>query len=199
MPLCTPTFHNLCCKSHVIGDSVLPLRNFRKTEKNPVILRPTRESNPRPLARQSHLQPLGQRGSQAVIFMPNLDQVIITKLGRIQFGHDVLDKITVLCLVSKLFDVCSKSTPEQMEQLEEIRIPWGSGIVGYVAESGEPVNIPDAYKPFCSLQGRYFCRLILRLNKMVSRDDYGLPSWPASKPLALPRLAVHAYSRIHCL
>ncbi|KAF9790223.1 hypothetical protein SFRURICE_010883 [Spodoptera frugiperda] len=63
MPLCTPTFHNLCCKSHVIGDSVLPLRNFRKTEKSPVILRPTRESNPRPLARQSHLQPLGQRGS----------------------------------------------------------------------------------------------------------------------------------------
>lgn len=48
--------------------------------------------------------------------------------------------------MSKLFDVCSKSTPEQMEQLEEIRIPWGSGIVGYVAESGEPVNIPDAYK-----------------------------------------------------
>lgn len=33
-----------------------------------------------------------------------------------------------------------------MEQLDEIRIPWGSGIVGYVAESGEPVNIPDAYK-----------------------------------------------------
>uniref|UniRef100_A0A2H1VG13 SFRICE_025305 n=1 Tax=Spodoptera frugiperda TaxID=7108 RepID=A0A2H1VG13_SPOFR len=43
-------------------DSVLPLRNFRKPEKSPVILRPTRESNPRPLARQSHLQPLGQRG-----------------------------------------------------------------------------------------------------------------------------------------
>uniref|UniRef100_A0A2H1VE03 SFRICE_012474 n=1 Tax=Spodoptera frugiperda TaxID=7108 RepID=A0A2H1VE03_SPOFR len=63
MPLRTPTFHNLCCKSHVIGDSVLPLRNFRKTEKSPVIHRTTRESNPRPLARQSHLQPLGQRGS----------------------------------------------------------------------------------------------------------------------------------------
>lgn len=56
-----------------------------------------------------------------------------------------------------------------------------------------------SFQPFCSLQGRYFCRLILRPNKMVSRDDYGLPSWPASKPLALPRLAVHAYSRIHCL
>ncbi|KAF9819370.1 hypothetical protein SFRURICE_001572 [Spodoptera frugiperda] len=43
--------------------SVLPVRNFRKTENNPVILRLTRESNPRPLARQSHLQ-LGQRGSR---------------------------------------------------------------------------------------------------------------------------------------
>ncbi|KAF9814823.1 hypothetical protein SFRURICE_015395, partial [Spodoptera frugiperda] len=52
-------------------DSVLPLRNFRKTEKSPVILRPTRESNPRPLARQSHLQPLGQRGSRLNIIFQN--------------------------------------------------------------------------------------------------------------------------------
>lgn len=50
------------------------------------------------------------------------------------------------CLVSKLFDVCSKSTLMEMEKKEEIRIPWGTGIVGYVAESGEPVNIPDAYQ-----------------------------------------------------
>uniref|UniRef100_A0A2H1VC28 SFRICE_018412 n=1 Tax=Spodoptera frugiperda TaxID=7108 RepID=A0A2H1VC28_SPOFR len=42
-------------------DSVLPLRNFRKTEKNPEIFRPTWVSNPSPLARQSHLQPLGQQ------------------------------------------------------------------------------------------------------------------------------------------
>ncbi|KAF9787609.1 hypothetical protein SFRURICE_001661 [Spodoptera frugiperda] len=64
MPLCTSTFHNLCSEPHVIGDSVPPLRNFRKTEKSPVMLCPTRESNPRPLAWQSQLQPLGQRGSQ---------------------------------------------------------------------------------------------------------------------------------------
>ncbi|XP_018570600.1 dual 3',5'-cyclic-AMP and -GMP phosphodiesterase 11 isoform X2 [Anoplophora glabripennis] len=50
------------------------------------------------------------------------------------------------CLVSKLFDVCSKSTLMEMEKKDEIRIPWGTGIVGYVAESGEPVNIPDAYQ-----------------------------------------------------
>lgn len=50
------------------------------------------------------------------------------------------------CLVSKLFDVCSQSTLQEMEKKKEIRIPWGTGIVGFVAESGEPVNIPDAYK-----------------------------------------------------
>ncbi|KAF9800698.1 hypothetical protein SFRURICE_015352 [Spodoptera frugiperda] len=50
-----------------MSDSVLPLRSFRKTEKSPVIIRPTRESNPRPLARQSHLQTLGQRGSHSVL------------------------------------------------------------------------------------------------------------------------------------
>ncbi|CAG7733848.1 unnamed protein product [Allacma fusca] len=49
-------------------------------------------------------------------------------------------------LVSTLFDVCSQSTLADMEKKEEIRIPWGSGIVGYVAESGETLNIPDAYK-----------------------------------------------------
>jgi len=49
-------------------------------------------------------------------------------------------------LVSKLFDVCSRSTLQEMEKKDEIRIPWGTGIVGFVAESGEPVNIPDAYK-----------------------------------------------------
>jgi len=33
-----------------------------------------------------------------------------------------------------------------MEQKEEIMIPWGTGIVGYVAQSGESVNIPDCYQ-----------------------------------------------------
>uniref|UniRef100_A0A2H1VXT6 SFRICE_031008 n=1 Tax=Spodoptera frugiperda TaxID=7108 RepID=A0A2H1VXT6_SPOFR len=59
---CTLTFHNLCCKSHVIEgresiviystilDSVLQLRNVRKAEKSPVIHSLTWESNPRPLA-----------------------------------------------------------------------------------------------------------------------------------------------------
>uniref|UniRef100_A0A1A9ZIV5 Phosphodiesterase n=1 Tax=Glossina pallidipes TaxID=7398 RepID=A0A1A9ZIV5_GLOPL len=50
------------------------------------------------------------------------------------------------CLVSKLFDVCPRSTVEEMEQQDEVQIAWGTGIAGHVAESGEPINIPDAYQ-----------------------------------------------------
>ncbi|KAF9795489.1 hypothetical protein SFRURICE_004861 [Spodoptera frugiperda] len=65
----------LCYKSPLIGGE--PIANytghnsslhamtdfFGNTEKSPVILQTTRESNPRPLDRQSHLRPLDQRGS----------------------------------------------------------------------------------------------------------------------------------------
>lgn len=50
------------------------------------------------------------------------------------------------CLVSKLFDVCPRSTMADMDLREEVRVAWGTGIAGFVAESGEPVNIPDAYQ-----------------------------------------------------
>uniref|UniRef100_A0A2H1X2Z4 SFRICE_032259 n=1 Tax=Spodoptera frugiperda TaxID=7108 RepID=A0A2H1X2Z4_SPOFR len=43
-------------------NSLLPLRNFLKTEKSPIILCLTRESNPKPYVRQSHLRLLDQRG-----------------------------------------------------------------------------------------------------------------------------------------
>lgn len=39
-----------------------------------------------------------------------------------------------------------------MEQQEEVRVAWGTGIAGHVAESGEPVNIPDAYQ----VSGKFF-------------------------------------------
>ncbi|KAI1898140.1 hypothetical protein AGOR_G00069290 [Albula goreensis] len=29
---------------------------------------------------------------------------------------------------------------------DEVQVPWGKGIIGYVAEHGETVNIPDAYQ-----------------------------------------------------
>lgn len=46
---------------------------------------------------------------------------------------------------STLFDVSSESTIEQMEKAEEIRVPWGTGIVGYAASSGQSVHISDCY------------------------------------------------------
>ncbi|GAB6024627.1 hypothetical protein CHUAL_009771 [Chamberlinius hualienensis] len=56
------------------------------------------------------------------------------------------EKGTESChLASSLFDVSCDSTIQQMQMMEEVRVPWGSGIAGYVAESGEVVNIPDAY------------------------------------------------------
>lgn len=53
--------------------------------------------------------------------------------------------------MSKLFDVCPRSTMEEMEHKNEVRVAWGTGIAGHVAESGEPVNISDAYKVSKSL------------------------------------------------
>ena len=52
-------------------------------------------------------------------------------------------------LVSKLFDVNGDTSLEELCKRQEenlIRIPWGTGIIGYVGETGEVVNIPDAYK-----------------------------------------------------
>ncbi|KAI1303641.1 Dual 3',5'-cyclic-AMP and -GMP phosphodiesterase 11 [Halotydeus destructor] len=47
--------------------------------------------------------------------------------------------------VSTLFDVSCESTIEQMERAESIVVPWGTGIVGYVASTGQSVHIPDCY------------------------------------------------------
>ncbi|XP_053124414.1 dual 3',5'-cyclic-AMP and -GMP phosphodiesterase 11A isoform X3 [Hemicordylus capensis] len=52
-------------------------------------------------------------------------------------------------LVSKVFDVHA-GTPLLpcycTENSNEVQVPWGKGIIGYVAEHGETVNIPDAYQ-----------------------------------------------------
>lgn len=42
--------------------------------------------------------------------------------------------------------MCPRSTLEEIVQQEEVRVAWGTGIAGHVAESGERVNIPDAYQ-----------------------------------------------------
>ncbi|KAL7887544.1 hypothetical protein AOLI_G00052650 [Acnodon oligacanthus] len=51
-------------------------------------------------------------------------------------------------LVSKFFDVHSGTTvrPSSSMDSNEVQVPWGKGIIGYVAEHGETVNIPNAYE-----------------------------------------------------
>ncbi|XP_043931245.1 dual 3',5'-cyclic-AMP and -GMP phosphodiesterase 11A [Protopterus annectens] len=52
-------------------------------------------------------------------------------------------------LVSKFFDVHAGTTmlPScSIENSNEVQVPWGKGIIGYVAEHGETVNISDAYQ-----------------------------------------------------
>ena len=51
--------------------------------------------------------------------------------------------------MSKLFDVTSQATLQDCmteNNGAEVRVPWGSGIVGHVAQSGCPLNIPEAYE-----------------------------------------------------
>nr|KAG5706111.1 hypothetical protein BaRGS_025733 [Batillaria attramentaria] len=52
-------------------------------------------------------------------------------------------------LVSKLFDVTETSTVEDAVHTErnEIKVPFGKGIVGLVAQTGKHINIKNAYEP----------------------------------------------------
>uniref|UniRef100_A0A671L0W8 Phosphodiesterase n=1 Tax=Sinocyclocheilus anshuiensis TaxID=1608454 RepID=A0A671L0W8_9TELE len=67
-------------------------------------------------------------------------------------------------LVSKFFDVHSGTTVRPSSSTldsNEVQVPWGKGIIGYVAEHGETVNIPNAYEVDLQLYnyGNYAVRL----------------------------------------
>lgn len=53
-------------------------------------------------------------------------------------------------LVSRLFDVTKDSAVEDSlhDDADAIKIPFGKGIAGHVAESKTPINIPDAYNVY---------------------------------------------------
>lgn len=90
--------------------------------------------------------PIGSTNTGSIDHLPFKSETFSTSSTHLRTPSSGSHGCHSKCLVSKLFDVCSQSTLQEMEKKKEIRIPWGTGIVGYVAESGEPVNIPDAYK-----------------------------------------------------
>jgi len=65
------------------------------------------------------------------------------------------------CLVSKLFNVSAYSTVSECNT-EEIRVAWGTGIVGHVAVTGNAVNIPDAYEVQLIVHAHLFCTCLVR-------------------------------------
>ncbi|KAI9208306.1 nucleotide cyclase [Polychytrium aggregatum] len=58
----------------------------------------------------------------------------------------VADRCTLFLFDSQEKQLCAHIQGKDTDTVQEIRIPMGSGIAGYVFTSGESVNIPDAYK-----------------------------------------------------
>ena len=98
------------------------------------------------------------------IFMELLRDVISPNFNVNHLCHKILVNVMLLVnadtsslfladeekqiLVSRLFDVGESTSFENslQEESNAIKIPFGKGIAGYAAATGEAVNIPDAYK-----------------------------------------------------
>ena len=66
-------------------------------------------------------------------------------------------------LVSKVYDVNADSSVEEVTDKEEIVVPWGCGIVGWVAEEGKTLNITDAY----SVRFSFFLSFFLHIKESI--------------------------------
>ena len=86
------------------------------------------------------------------------------------------DRSTLFMLSKERGELWSKVATADGETLMEIRIPANRGIAGYVASTGQPLNIPDAYKdprfdPSTDKKTGYVTRNILCMPVFNSKND----------------------------
>lgn len=105
-----------------------------------------------------------QKMDKNALFMELLRDVISPNFDINVLSHKILVSVMLLVnadrsslflsdegqniLVSQLFDVTVDSDVEDAkhDDSEAIKIPFGKGIAGHVAETRKPINIPDAYQ-----------------------------------------------------
>lgn len=105
---------------------------------------------------------------RTALFMELLRDVISPNLDINTLSHKILVNVMLLVdadrsslfltdesqniLISRLFDVTVDSTVSDAihNDSDAIKIPFGKGIAGHVAETGTPINIPDAYNVCCT-------------------------------------------------
>lgn len=114
--------------------------------------------SPKPRKTITELRALNEREMLYELVMDICNDLDVTSLC-----HKILQNVSILVhadrcslflvqeeggyLTSKLFDVNSKSTvADSTANTYEIRVPWGQGIIGHVAKTGNPLNIADAYE-----------------------------------------------------
>jgi len=73
----------------------------------------------------------------------NLDE-LLTVIMEVATEQMNCDRSTLFLLDEEKKELVSKIA--QRAEVSEIRVPLGSGLAGYAAESGETINIADAYK-----------------------------------------------------
>ncbi|KAG8175267.1 hypothetical protein JTE90_017816 [Oedothorax gibbosus] len=162
-PAVTPPVRKISAHEFERGGTLRPILNTTAEGHHTFIAQPSLDEAGAPKSRSpSHEQELRALDERELIF--ELVKDICNDLEIRSLCHKILQNVSILTdadrcslflvrgdkghrrLVSHVFDVSCSSTLDQQQGREEVSVPWGTGVVGFVAESRRPLNIPDCYK-----------------------------------------------------